>query len=212
MSGKVAPVSLRDIMSEELARKLDQPVEEIVQEVEEMDDDLRLALELSKLEYDNQNKNENPKDSTDNDLLLAQTLQAELEREQESERFARSLQEQERRAAVKLAVQDPKSKVSVSYGYSAENYEDEDEDDEDEDEEEDVTDEALSHFVIPTKPYHETTKLTGRVAKEVITKHDPIFASMVTLPLNSHLFILLEKCGSYGTYYGIWKYDESRRT
>ena len=86
---------------------------------EDLDEDLKLALELSRLEFEQQNtnnNNENEVESTDNttpvviedtsnDLIVAQALQAELENE-----YYSKLQEVERKAAIRYVTSDPRSK------------------------------------------------------------------------------------------------------
>jgi hypothetical protein len=79
------PVSFRDLMSEELAHKIEKDDQEpnIPLEEENIDEDLRLALELSKLEAEgntNNNSTQNPTPGPhdmDADFILAMKLQEE---------------------------------------------------------------------------------------------------------------------------------------
>ena len=105
-----APVSsLAELMDEEYAKKLVESEEEpeIGITEDEEDPDLKLALELSKLEAEDkyanvdENKNVSNKEGTDNDHAIAVQLQSEF-----NEKYALHQQEKERQSTNGLAKGD----------------------------------------------------------------------------------------------------------
>lgn len=177
------PVSLLEVMDEQLASKLqeaEQPISapsDLTSE-DDLDEDLLLALKLSEEEANVANQTTNDTEevkssesSPDDDFLLALKLQNEID----AEDYARHMLEKER-------LQQPnQSKVSTSYYTrfsdnflaSSEFYDDQSESDSDDDFEEDYIDPPGQ-----AKQHHQAVKTERRIPAAMTTKHDPILASI----------------------------------
>lgn len=188
-------VSLMDIMDEELAFKMhEKENNEVFEEPkaeydDELDEDLKLALQISAAEVQSKDEVEDktaaqpsaPEDTLDKDFMLALQLQNELNDEQ----YARHLAE-------KARLSQNQSKVSTSWdihyqeeykgigtNYYSQEYDGLDEESEGSSEEE--LEQELEPEEQPSegKMHHVVSKQGGRVpAREIITKHDPLLAGV----------------------------------
>lgn len=185
------PVSLLEVMDEELAQKMAREEKEFLAKEKEteyslsecdFEEQLRLALEISAEEAKQHNEQEDEQqqqtENVDDDFLFAVQLQQQLDAEQ----LAHSILEQERRE------RDGFSKVSYTYDHGNETvyrghhyykplYEDteEREQSEDEEEEDDYDSEEEENRIIGIKPHHQVSKPGGR---QIVTKHDSYISGL----------------------------------
>lgn len=184
MSGGRHPVSLQEVMDEELARKLQAEIEReengttslngeaaSVQE----DEELMMALKLSEQEAakntNGHSSSSSKAEESDADYGLALQLQ------QMEEDAARNRVLQETGEGNVSYVWDPRVHAFINEEEQVEDEEGDEEDEEGEGVSEYAKNEDDAHNR-GVKPYHQTNKTSGRMARTIITKHDPEIAAV----------------------------------